>query len=84
MTKQSKLLNDVIDTVGEVIVLVKYSSKHEQLLESIQSNLECDDNGEGFGQAISSLSKLSVTRWKVRVNDIHESFQQLLKSHEVM
>ena len=48
MTKQCKLLNDVIGTIGEITVLVKYSPKREQLLGSIQNNLECDDANEEF------------------------------------
>ena len=65
LTNQSKLLSDVIDTVGEITVLVKYSPKREQLLGSIQSNIECDENDESLGQP-TSLSKLCVTRWTVR------------------
>ena len=65
MTNQSKLLSDVLSTVGEIIVLVKYSPKREQLLGSIQSNLEYADNDENFERP-TSLSKLCVTRWTVR------------------
>ena len=65
MTNQGKLLSDVIGTVGEITVLVKYSPKREQLLGSIQSNIECDENNESLGQP-TSLSKLCVTRWTVR------------------
>ena len=56
MTKQSKLLNDVIGTVREIAVLAKYSPNLEQLLGSMQSNLECDDNDDNFEQA-TGLSK---------------------------
>ena len=35
MTKQSKLLSNIIGTVIEITVLVKYSPKREQLLGSI-------------------------------------------------
>ena len=45
MTKQSKLLNNVIG-IGEIAVLLKHSPKHKQLLGRVQSNLECNNNGE--------------------------------------
>ena len=50
MTNQSKLLSDVISTVGKKTVLVKYSLKREELLWSIQSNIEGGKNGESLGQ----------------------------------
>ena len=81
MTKQSELLNDVIDTVGEVTVLAKYSPNCKQLLESFQSYLQCDDNDESFEQN-TSHSKLCVTRWIVRATtcmSILTNYESLIK-----
>ena len=75
MTKQSKLLNIIIGTVGEITVLVKYSPKRDQLMGLIQNNLEFDANDEGFKQA-TNLSKLCMTRWNCS-NSTHESSHQL-------
>jgi hypothetical protein len=85
MTNQSKLLSDVIGTVGEITVLVKYSPKREQLLGSIQSNLECADNDDSFEQP-TSLSKLCVTRWTVRATTymkVLTNYDSLMKLWDV-
>ena len=77
MTKKSELLNDVIDTVGEVTVLAKCSPNHKQLLESFQSYLQCDDNDEGFEQNTSHF-KLCVTRWIVKAT----TYMKVLTNYE--
>ena len=60
-TKKSKILSDTMDTTGEIAILVKYSPKREQKLESIKVMYEEDE-------AVSRISKLSTTRWTVRAN----------------
>ena len=77
MTKKSELLNDVIDTVGEVTVLAKCSPNRKQLLESFQSYLQCDDNDEGFEQNTSHF-KLCVTRWIVKAT----TYMKVLTNYE--
>ena len=44
VTNSSRLSGDVIDTMTEITTLVKYSRKREQLLGSIQENIEFQDN----------------------------------------
>ena len=77
MTKQCKLMDDVIVNVSEITTLVKYSPKREKLLGSIQSNLECNDEDESF-EGITSLSKLSVTRWTVKAT----TYLKILKNYD--
>ena len=50
-----------MDTSGEIAILVKYSPKREQKLESIKVTYEEDE-------AINRISKFSTTRWTVRGN----------------
>ena len=82
MTKQSKLLNDVIGTVREIAVLAKYSPNLEQLLGSMQSNLECDDNDDNFEQA-TGLSKTFCEKIEtVRVTkymNVFTNYESLMK-----
>ena len=66
VTKQCKLLDDVMGTVAEITILVKYSPKREKLLGSIQQNLEYED--EYDYEKTTNLSKLCVTRWTVRAS----------------
>ena len=66
-------------------VLVKYSPKREQLLGSIQINLECDDANEEFEHS-TSLSKLCVTRWTVRATTymkVLTNYDSLMKLWDV-
>ena len=41
--RSSNLLNGVMGTVGEIIVLVKYSPKRETMLGTIKDNFETED-----------------------------------------
>ena len=65
----SKQMKDVMGTVTEIILLVKYSLKRENLLGNIKDlihfeSLHTDDETE----VAPSLDKLSATRWTVRRN----------------
>ena len=55
-TKESKILSDTMDTSGEIAILVKYSPKREQKLESIKVTYEED-------KTVNRISKFSTTRW---------------------
>ena len=62
-------MKDVMGTVTEIISLVKYSPKRENLLGNIKDlihfkSLQTDDEIE----TTPSLDKLSTTRWAVRGN----------------
>ena len=65
--KQSRILNDIMGTLGEITVLVKFSPKREKVLGVINEYIAFSSDGDydDFEQA-TSLSKLSVTRLKVR------------------
>ena len=72
-TKESKILSDTIDTTGEIAILVKYSPKREQKLESIKVTYEEDE-------AVNRISKLSTTRWTVRAN----CFQRIIDNYSFL
>ena len=83
-TKSSRLLNDVMGTVGEITVLVKYSPKREKILGTIKDNFEIEDE-DAFDQT-TTLSKLCVTRWTVRATTfmkVLSNYGQLMKLWEV-
>ena len=61
VTKELKILSDIMDTSDDIAILVKYSSKREQKLESIKVTYEEDE-------AVNRISKFSTTRWTVRAN----------------
>ena len=58
-----KILNDVMGTVGEICVLVKYSPKRENMLGEIK-NVDADIDEEALD--VPSLDKLCITRWTIR------------------
>ena len=60
-TKESKILSDTMDTSGEIAILVKYSPKREQKLESIKVTYQEDE-------AVNRISNLYTTRWTIRAN----------------
>lgn len=63
-----KILNDVMGTVGEICVLVKYSPKRENMLGEIKSNVDADIDEEALDDddKVPSLDKLCITRWTIR------------------
>ena len=64
-------------TVGEITILVKYSPKREKLLGTVQQNLEYED---GDYDKTTSLSKLCVTRWTVRIS----TYMNVLPASEIV
>ena len=83
-TKSSTLLNDVMDTVAEITILVKYSHKREQTLESIKEMFEFADDDK-YGQTVT-ISKLCVIRWTVRATTfmkVLSNYAQLMKLWEI-
>ena len=85
----SKQMKDVTGTVtvAEIISLVKYSPKRENLLGSIKDlihfkSLHTDDKIE----VVPTLAKLSATRWTVRGNGykkIESNYLPLMKLQDV-
>ena len=72
-TKESKILSDTMDTSGEIAILVKYSPKREQKLESIKVTYE-------ENEAVNRISKFSTTRWTVRAN----CFQRIIDNYRFL
>ena len=64
--QNAKILNDVMGTVGEICVLVKYSLKRENMLGEIKSNVDADIDEEALNYGGPSLDKLCITRWTIR------------------
>ena len=83
----SKQMKDVMGTVTEIISLVKYSPKRENLLGNIKDlihfeSLHTDDEIE----VAPTLDKLSATRWTVRGNaykKIESNYLPLMKLWDV-
>ena len=83
----SKLMKDVMGTVSEIICLVKYSPKRENLLGSIKDLLFFESqHADNKTDPAPALDKLSATRWTVRGNayqKIQSNFDPLMKLWDV-
>jgi len=64
-----------MDIGSEIVALVKYSPKRENLLGDIKDNIEQD-----FDKASGGLTKLSATRWTVRAS----CFQRILDNYNAL
>ena len=74
-TKQSKILEKTMGIAREIIVLIKYSPKRENLLGSIKEQVEFHDEPE---ERANNLKKLSETRWTIRAT----CMQRILDNYE--
>ena len=80
LTNECDILRDTLSVVGEICILVKFSPKRENLLGNINYNIE---KGQEDVEQIKKLTKLSTTRWTVRVKcmkrilDKYQSLMQL-------
>ena len=54
-TSHSKILSDTVNNTYEIVKLVKFSPKRENLLCQIKSNIEMEDEEEGI--SASGLTK---------------------------
>ena len=63
VNKKVKILGDTMVTAREIIVLINYSQKRENLLGKINEQIECNEEVE---IKANWISKLSETRWTVR------------------
>ena len=82
ITSKCDILRDAMDTAGEICILVKFSPKREQMLGSIQENVE----GELLPNKACSLDNLCVTRWTVRASCFHKiliNYSHLLELWEL-
>ena len=64
-TNHSKILSDTMSNTNEIVKLVKYSPKRENLLGKFKKNLYYED-GEGEDVVAGGLKSFSTTRWTVR------------------
>ena len=74
-TKGIKILRDTMGTAGEIVILIKYSPKRENILGAIKEQIECDSE-EVF--KVNGILKLSETRWTVRA----DCFKRILENYE--
>ena len=73
-TKNCKLLSDTMDTAKEIVSLIKFSSKRENLLGEIKENLE------GPESEAKGILGLCPTRWTVRAR----CFQRILDNYAAL
>ena len=79
-TKESKLLSGLMDVSREIVQLIKYSPKRENLLGVVKENME-EDEAEDVNNP--GLAKFSATRWTVRATcfrRIFENYQSLIET----
>ena len=57
------MLFDVMDTAGEISALIKFSPKHEKLLESLKEQIKDSEQ-----ISPNKITKRSTTRWTVRTS----------------
>ena len=59
--KQCWVLGKTMGTVGKIILLIKFSPKHKQMLGAIDENIELSsDTDNGVFEKVTALSKLTV------------------------
>ena len=78
-TKVCAILRDVIGTVGEIRVLVKYLPKREKMLGSIVQNREGEFEISSRSDN-QKLDKLCVTRWTIRA----KCFKKILDNYKTL
>ena len=70
VVKQSKVIRDVLDTVGEINKLLKYSPRRDSLFEQLKSSVSSDTVG---------FRTRCPTQWTVRA----ASLQSVIDNYEV-
>ena len=71
-------MSDTVNNTNEIVNLVKFSPKGENLLGQIKSNIEKEDEEEGM--TTSSLIKFCATRWTVRAT----CFQRVIDNYDAL
>ena len=77
-TSHCKILSDTVNNTNEIVKLVKFSPKRENLLGQIKSNIEMKVEEEGI--SASRLTKFCATRWTVRAT----GFQRVIDNHDAL
>ena len=72
------MLSDTVNNTNEIVKLVKFSPKRENLLGQIKSNIEMEDEEEGI--SASGLTKFCATRWTVRAT----CFQRVIDTYDAL
>ncbi|CAB4016715.1 zinc finger MYM-type 1-like [Paramuricea clavata] len=62
-TNNCQILSNTMNNTNEIVKLVKYSPKRENLLGDLKENLQYEDEEEDA--AAAGLTKFSATRWTV-------------------
>ena len=75
LTKNVKILGDTLGTACEIIILIKYSPKRENLLGNLKDQVYF---AEVIYDKAKSISRLYGTRWTARV----ECFKRVLDNYE--
>ena len=55
--KSTKILRDTMGTAAEITILIKYSPKRENILGSINENIECENSSEFHANNLLKLSE---------------------------
>ena len=71
-------MSGTVNNTNEIVKLVKFSPKRENLLGQIKSNIEMEDEEEGI--SASGLSKFCATRWTVRAT----CFQRVIDNYDAL
>ena len=77
VTKNTKILRDTMGTAEEIIILIKYSPKQENILGSTKKQTESEDDSDFHA---NNLLKLSEARWTVRA----AYFKRILDNYHVL
>ncbi|XP_028407434.1 zinc finger MYM-type protein 1-like [Dendronephthya gigantea] len=78
-TSHSKILSDTMNNTNEIVKLVKYSPKRENLFGTLKENLQYEDEMDEDAVA-GGLTKFSATRWTVRAI----CFERVIDNYEVL
>ena len=79
VTKQSNILGNTMGVAEEIVVLIKYSPKRENILGSIKEQVEFESEPE---EKANDITKLSQTRWTVRATCLQrviDNYEALMK-----
>ena len=77
-TSHCKILSDTANNTNEIVKLVKFSPKRENLLGQIKSNIEMEDEEERI--SASGLTKFCATRWTLRAI----CFQRVIDNYDAL
>ena len=77
VTKQSKVLGNTMGVAEEIVVLIKYSPKRENILACIKEQVEIESEPE---EKANDITKLSQTEWTIRAT----CMQRVIDNYEAI